>query len=656
MVRHCTRYCLIIFLINVLGICYAQTSSGNYTKISSGTNLPTTCSIGGTFYLSNGAVGLYSCTTNNTWKQVTNIAGPAKIQSLNDGGRIFVDQYVSWSLALSACPTDGCILDATSPNVSKAIGTFDPGTKAVWILFGPYTYTADHLVLRSGMHLIGFGAQTGTTIAGTIIQSVGINSQPLLVLPQANDTSVTDVLIQGIHFMGLTGNTSQEGLFADCSGFTNAGLWYSNFYNLYFTGFMGHILHFKGRPNDALSVNQFLTFQNVIATRPSSGGNALRIEGGNGQFNFLNSQTDGQSSDSPGENIYIGQSGTGQTQVPYSIWFDGQTIQHGNLGVNISGAASITFLHAHAEDLKGFMTVNRLTNGARNDKIVVENSSFNGNVGVNAGNGFIIKSNTNYATITLKDNSYYFGTPDKWVIGTNLNVIDVENNWSATSTDFPSSGITTEIQPAATIAIGNYKSILLDASATSITTLQSTMGPGEIVTFISLGQAQFASGGNISLSNYSSPLVLSSGDTATFIRSDLWTPAWRLMATSVAKTTVPTTLPLSWWAENVTSFTGTFIMNQTTPSVPITIDQFDVFLQVTGVGCTTTGQMTINDITSGTTISTITIANGTQYFSNTAINTALTSGHILGIRITRAAAGCSTPPQHPSATVWYHTT
>ena len=91
--------------------------------------------------------------------------------------------------------------------------------------------------------------------------------------------------------------------------------------------------------------------------------------------------------------------------------------------------------------------------------------------------------------------------------------------------------------PATSINIQGAHSIGLNPSSTPITTIQSSLGPGELVTlFTFAGPAMFASGGNINLMGQNMVVV---NGSITFIRNDLtgglqWTPVaqWSAMPSS----------------------------------------------------------------------------------------------------------------------------
>jgi hypothetical protein len=82
------------------------------------------------------------------------------------------------------------------------------------------------------------------------------------------------------------------------------------------------------------------------------------------------------------------------------------------------------------------------------------------------------------------------------------------------------------MSPATSINIRGVHSVALNASTTPIQTIQSTLGPGEMVTlFVINGPITFSSGGNINLMGQT---TLTVNGSITFIRNDLsgsqWTP------------------------------------------------------------------------------------------------------------------------------------
>jgi hypothetical protein len=465
--------------------------------------------------------------------QITDAGGVVSMQNLSN--IIFADRYSGGvSDAVAACPANGCIISALSPTVNLNLGSIDPGTKAITIYLGPYTYNVKQITLRMGMKIIGMGASGGQvgsptcpTVAcnGTVLQSVNGNN-PVFVIPQTNDAPATNVTLSGFRVYGSAGNTSEDAFFLDCSSTLNTGLRNSIFQDISITGFSGIGIHFKGRPNDFASASQWILFDNVVALRMPSGGNALRIEGAIFELRFRNCQFDGQTL-GDGTNIYIGGlSSGGLGGYPISIAFEGLVSQTAALAVQIDGAVNIIFYGSHHEAVSaGYQVTNNTNIGTHG--LTISDSYFAGNVGINGGSGFELKVGTTLASGIFFTHNQILGTPDAVVIGTNLASVVYQDNLSCETCAGPStSGITSAMSPATSINIRGVHSVALNASTTPIQTIQSTLGPGEMVTlFVINGPITFSSGGNINLMGQT---TLTVNGSITFIRNDLsgsqWTP------------------------------------------------------------------------------------------------------------------------------------
>jgi hypothetical protein len=357
---------------------------------------------------------------------------PLFAQSTNTSAIIYADQYsVSYQLIIdNACPSAGCTIYATSSLASTTLGTIDPGTKVVTLYLGPFPYTVDHIVLRKGLRIIGMGASD----AGTRLKSVNTSNAPMFSLPQTSGVPATDVYLYGMRLTGADGNTSQSGIWLDCSTLTNAGLWHSSFEDLYFDFFQGSSIGMFGRPNDAAAVNQFITMRNLWAIRERNSGPALRMEGAVGQIDCTDCHFDGyQSPTNPtGDNlqlfdgwanIFIGNL-MGGVQVPYSIHFFNLTSQLANDGVNINGGDNITFIGTHFERLNGayLLQAGTLSGGARLTirAIWIASTEFAGNVGIDLqhpGNGFIVYDDA--AKDVVLEVPFIPLTPDRVIAGPN---------------------------------------------------------------------------------------------------------------------------------------------------------------------------------------------------------------------------------------------
>ncbi len=341
---------------------------------------------------------------------------------VNNGAIIYADQYTTLTyqqIIDTVCPSNGCTIYATSPNASRSIGTVDPGAKVVTIYFGPFTYTLDHMILRKGFRIVGMGASD----AGTILQSINA-STPMFLLAQTSGIPATDVYLYGFRLYAVSGNTSQSGIWLDCSTLTNAGIWHSSFEDLYFgsstlgEGFHGSAIGLFGPTTSAAAANQFLSFRNIWATRPlvnlGGGGPDFRVEGYNAQIDCIDCHFDGGGQAGDGwANVFLGNL-AGGNYTPTSIHFVNLTSQSANIGVQLYGAKQITFIGSHHEALNGAYQLQ--SDGTVSTKgVLISNAFFAGNVGHNSGNGFLV--NAISATGITLQNAVIDGTPDFGVAG-----------------------------------------------------------------------------------------------------------------------------------------------------------------------------------------------------------------------------------------------
>ena len=484
--------------------------------------------------------------------QIADSGGVVTLQNLSN--ILFADQFPNGvSDAVAACPANGCIIYALSPQTNLNLGSIDPGSKAVTIYLGPYIYTVKQITLRKAMKIIGMGASTSSSTApptcsstapcnGTTLQSVNGNN-PVFVIPQTNNNPATNVLLSGFRLLGSAGNTSEDGFFLDTSSTGNAGLWYSTIDDVYMENFGGISIHIKGRNNDFASASQWLLFNNVIVFRKPGGGNALKLEGAIFELRFRNCEFDGQGT-GDGTNIYVGGTGGGTGGYPISIVFEGLVSQSAALAVQIDGGVNLVFYASHHEALQGAYDI-AFTHGVGTSGVTITDSYFAGNVGSNAGAGFDLKIDTQSASGIVFSHNQIFGSPDAVVKGTNFSSISYQDNLflPGTSDLPPTSGITAQMSPALKMNIQGTHTVGLNPSTTPITTLQSSLGPGETVTFYTLtGPVVFSSGGNIDLMG--APSITVNG-SITFIRSDLGSSTWKPVAQWTPPSPPATTPPAS---------------------------------------------------------------------------------------------------------------
>jgi hypothetical protein len=529
-------------------------SSSTWNLVRSGRPLTVTTSGGTANY-----VPLFSAASSISNSDIRDIAGVVTVPALETArfnGIIFVDgeRYTTLARALAACPASGCTIDmrGNSSSSALALGTFDPGTAAVTLLLGPYRYTARQITLRTNLQIIGYGSGTVSGGHGTQIISSSSTNEPLFVIPQAHTTPAQFVLLRNFEILGAAGNTSQDGFFLDASEFFDSGLRYSVFDQLKITGFKGVPLHLRGAGNNYSDLNEWDQFRELTVYRTSGGGNDITIEGANGQIEFIGGQYDGVFQ-GDGTNIYVG-TYAGGSAVPLDISFHKVTSQLANVGVNINGCRMCDF-QMHHEAINGVYLLSHTGTDVVGDQIVIENTQFDNGSGINGGNGYLVKVATTLANVVFQHNAIA-GIPDQVIQGTNgMSFSASDNMFDGLPTNvYASFGVAYQTAPAATLGIGRAHLVRLNASATCISTLQSALGPGELLTFRALGDVCFSSGGNIELGSYSLSLKLALGQTATFIRNDA-DVNFTLIGTSAAPV-VGTSLPVSATAPKISAGFG----------------------------------------------------------------------------------------------------
>ena len=494
-------------------------------------------------------VPMFSAAASIVNSQITEQNKVVSVENLSN--ILFADRFQGGVPdAVAACATNGCIIYAVSPNVNLNLGNIDPGYKAITIYLGPYTYTVKQITLRKALKIIGMGASGGVngsatcSVAapcnGTTLQSINGNN-PVIVIPQENNAPVANVQLSGFILLGAVGNTSEDAMFLDTSSTVNSGLWYSTLDDINIYGFAGIGIHIKGRNNDFLALTQWVQFNGVRVFRTAGGGNALRMEGAVFQLRFRNCQFDGQSA-GDGTNVYLGGLAGGVSGYPLSIVFEGMVSQAANVAVQIDGGVNITFYGSHHEKLWGAYKVSSEIDFIGTRGLIISDSYFAGDVGINGGKGYELSIETTQAFGIVFTHNQMF-VPDAVVRGTNLSsVVYQDNLYSGPAIVPPTSGITTQLAPAPSINIQGAHSIGLNPSSTPITTIQSSLGPGEMVTlFTFAGSVVFGAGGNINLMGLG---TLTVNGSITFIRNDLtggllWTPVsqWSPPASPTSPTT-----------------------------------------------------------------------------------------------------------------------
>lgn len=411
--------------------------------------------------------------------------GQNSITAYSISGVTFVDgnKYATVAAAVAAvAAAGGGIVNAQGCNTVPclALGTIDAGNGSpppgVVIYLGPFHYTATKIVLRAGFKV--FGAAGAISGSGTFITATS-TTLPLIVGPQAGtDQAAQRAGLEDIFFQGANGgvNTS-DGMFLDTTGIGAGGLggvWYSAFRNLSFTNFGGIPIHLRGAFAAGQGLNQWLSFYDVVAFRTLGGGNALKVEGNNFQVFFNGGELDsvyGNANLDPAAtpNVYIGCAACSVFAAePYIIHFIGTTIQGAANLVQVDGANDVLFEHTHHEQSFIAFTISTPSVTYSNESIHVRDASFNGNVGINAGNGALMSvTSPQSMNITMEDSHWFSpsSAPDSYMkLGgstvqrccklLNMGTSSGASNWPSTMVTNIINGVTTIDLTAQQASIG----------------------------------------------------------------------------------------------------------------------------------------------------------------------------------------------------------
>jgi hypothetical protein len=476
------------------------------------------------------AVPKFGSPTSIVNSQITDSNGMVGMQNL--ANILFADQFPGGVPdAVKACPAAGCVIYAYSPNVNLSLGTIDPGKKAITVYLGPYTYSVTEITLEDDLKIIGMGSGV------TTLQSAD-SSMPVFVVPQHENGAAQHVLLSGFSIHGATGNTSQDAIFLDSSGYYNSGVWYSEFHDIIITGFGGIGIHLKGTNANFSGMTQFTEFNRVIVFRPKGGSNALRIEGASYELYFNDCEFDGAAA-GDGTNVFIGGLAPIHFAIPIDINFRGLTSQAAATAVEIDGGWALSFYSPHHEHLWGVYLVHSDLGPVAG--VTISDAGFQTS-GTNNGAGYLLNILTPGPSGIRFIHNHIMGPADTVVHVPNGVGIVYQDNLFFGGTSLPmTSGITNQITAASTINIGGSHTVGLVASTTPISTIEANLGAGETATFYTVsGPVAFASGGNINLMGAKSIAVEGS---ITFVVSDLgkapsWVPIsqWSPLASEAAFT------------------------------------------------------------------------------------------------------------------------
>lgn len=385
----------------------------------------------------------------------------------------------------------------------------------------------DSVVLKDGVSLDG----AGKFVSGLIARP-GSGTAALVTLAAGPvRASLRRMEIRGAD----SANAGQHGLYFRSTASTGApfhgGWWNSELDDVLVRDFHGHNIWLRGGGTSFLLPHQFLTFRNVVSLKSSTTAAAagVRLTGQVAQVEVIGGQYDGPGQSNDGTNIVLGREVDDSDVVisdvaPGVIAFRGVTSQDNKRAVTISRSFPVVFDGCWLENIsEGIATFDSAL------RVTVRGTLFT-NVGSNGGTGFGVQANSGCTIIA--DGNVFSGATDASLTATSGGIVIPRDNVTGGGTSVITSGLTYQVgvDGSGVVTINDYRTAIVNTSATPIVDVVSTASVGERVSLKAFGGTiVIDSGGTIHASGLTLPYTVPSGAIVTLVRHDLGS-SWNIEA------------------------------------------------------------------------------------------------------------------------------
>lgn len=410
-------------------------------------------------------------------------------------------------------------IDAQAATVAPTADDETVGGGVVYMPSGHYLVKS--LTLRYGVALVGSGQQS------TKLLPLDTTTHAVVTLDEG---IVAYSAMMGFSLIG-TGATGQRGIYLKAQpikqgGTTQGGFWNSVLSNITITGFAAESLWLHGGGDTFDGPHQFVTIDQVECVSASTTTATLRLSGECNQIRFLGPcRFDGPGKGAGTVNVLIERtvddSGVNNGNVaPLTVDFGLTTIQSNTRGVTIETAQGVWFSGTHFEELDEGIYVDLGAPAVTVDRCYAGNVGYKGD-----GSGYFLKVNSGSA---VAQNNRFASSSDP--VATEKHYVRTGGYLAmrgihSDSTGIRTSGITLQIDTAATIDVTGFDTVLINGgSATAVQTITSDMPVGGVLCLRAhTDPVIFQSGGNITFdaSIYTSPLTIPGDCILTLVRVDL---------------------------------------------------------------------------------------------------------------------------------------
>jgi hypothetical protein len=374
--------------------------------------------------------------------------------------------------------------------------------------------------------------------ATSVIGANPINGTNLFCEYNGDCLSLAAGPIQGaiVSNLGLTGDPSQPNgrgihLNAAAGSYNTGGLWNSTFTNILVSNFAQECMWMDGGGGEGYQYNlpnQIDTFNQFQCDGPNQShpANLIKMTGQAAQILFQNGQVNGNgysggsSSFYPNPLIAIEEKTTGLSDTPVDVKFYGYTYEVGTQGLYVGeGGYNIHFDNGYVENVSSPLIAQRASG-----------LTFSGNHIANSGNTTAIAQFEGGVTGGMRDNFEYGGgvTVAALAVCTGSgNTVDFSGNASNVMTTTDCATSTASSPSSSTLTVNGGQTVSVGTSEIITTISAPGINPGKTLTLYASGSGiALATGGNINLGPYSSPMGVPPGGTITltlFDQGTTWT-------------------------------------------------------------------------------------------------------------------------------------
>lgn len=408
------------------------------------------------------------------------------------------------------------------------------------VLLTSAAYTADALVLKHGVHVLGLG-QSACRLYPSLLSTapaVWTLDEGIVAYASIQNMSIVGRGIAGQHGMYLRAVESMQ------SGFMQGGLWNSTLANLRISGFTGEGLWLHAGGDNFLAPIQFINLDQVEVDCPSTSYHALRMSGECNQVKCIGPcRFDGPGQAAGGTCALlqrtVNTAGVNNGDVaPDIIGFDLASFQSNTRGITVERAQNVSFHDCHFEGLSEGVYVDVEANN-----IVVSSCDF-ANVGhvPTLLTGFGVKVNSGHCI--CRDNSFVYSDASLAAdvhyvrVSTGDGTLQLLGSHFDGAQAIKTTTVTAQLNvTSATLDVTGFRVVFVNASGTTITTIKQDWLPiGQILALKAhSGTITLGSGGNIyfdsSPNRFKSPLVIPADTYVLLMRIDLGAgDAWAILA------------------------------------------------------------------------------------------------------------------------------